>query len=483
MSLSSALSIAQSSLLNTGRQTNVVSRNVMEQNNGDYARRTAVLSSSAPGARVVVIQRATNEQLFRQNLSAVSAYSGQATLYIGLDHLNLRVNGVENAMSPAASITELQKALQIYSAAPSNRTLADNAINAAREVVRSLNDGATSIQAFRAETDQEISYAVDDLNNLLAQFKDANNRIVAGTRAGRDVNDQLDRRDGLLKQISDYLPISTITRSDNDMVIMTSDGTTVFETIPRSIAFEASPAYPAGEAGNKIYIDGVPVPIGSGGSVGAGGKLAALVQLRDSVAVTMQSQLDEIARGLINAFAETNPSAPPPGDPMAGLFTTPPPAPGMPLTGLVHGLASAISLNPDFVTHPEYLRDGGANGAGYVHNPGGSSYAELIIAYSQRLDEPMSFDPAAGIGDTASVAAYSANSIGWFQGLRQEASRAAETKEALAVRSAEALSNMTGVNVDMEMSMLLDLEHSYQASARLIKAVDEMLAALLAAVR
>ena len=46
-------------------------------------------------------------------------------------------------------------------------------------------------------------------------------------------------------------------------------------------------------------------------------------------------------------------------------------------------------------------------------------------------------------------------------------------------RTAEALSNDTGVNVDQEMSLLLDLEHSYQASARLIKAVDDMLAALL----
>jgi flagellar hook-associated protein 1 FlgK len=33
------------------------------------------------------------------------------------------------------------------------------------------------------------------------------------------------------------------------------------------------------------------------------------------------------------------------------------------------------------------------------------------------------------------------------------------------------------------MSMLLDLEHTYEASARLIKAVDDMLASLLVAVR
>ena len=61
MSLSTALNIAQSSILNTGRQTSVVSRNVLESNNPDYARRSGVLSSTAPGARVIEIQRATND--------------------------------------------------------------------------------------------------------------------------------------------------------------------------------------------------------------------------------------------------------------------------------------------------------------------------------------------------------------------------------------------------------------------------------------
>ncbi|TIU54803.1 MAG: flagellar hook-associated protein FlgK, partial [Mesorhizobium sp.] len=53
---------------------------------------------------------------------------------------------------------------------------------------------------------------------------------------------------------------------------------------------------------------------------------------------------------------------------------------------------------------------------------------------------------------------------------------------ALATRTAEALSNDTGVNVDQEMSLLLDLEHTYQASARMMKTVDDMLDALMNAV-
>ena len=94
----------------------------------------------------------------------------------------------------------------------------------------------------------------------------------------------------------------------------------------------------------------------------------------------------------------------------------------------------------------------------------------------------MAFDSSAGITATSGVSDYAANAIGWFEGVRQQASTNADAKEALAARTAEVLSNDTGVNVDQEMSLLLDLEHTYQASARMMKTVDDMLNALLSAV-
>ena len=230
----------------------------------------------------------------------------------------------------------------------------------------------------------------------------------------------------------------------------------------------------------------MPVDLAAGGNTNASGRIAGMIQLRDGVTVTMQSQLDEIARGLIAAFAETSPTNALPAAP--GLFTWSG-APAMPAAGtLVNGLAGQIRLNPAIDSaqggNPELLRDGGANGAGYVHNTGSNaSYSGLLIAYGDRIDAPMAFDPATGIDASSSLSDYSTAAIGWFDGMRKEASNAANSKEALAVRTAEALSNETGVNIDMEMSLLLDLEHSYEASSRLIRAVDEMLAALLDAVR
>ncbi|MEI9402770.1 flagellar hook-associated protein FlgK [Mesorhizobium argentiipisi] len=482
MSLSSALSIAQSALLATSKQTSVVSRNVADASNPDYTRRIAVVTSTAPGARAVEIQRVANDLLFRQNLSALSAWSGQSALYNGMDQLDLSVNGVDNASSPSTAIANLQKALQLYATTPSNQNLGTSVVDAAKQVVNSLNSGTQAIQDFRTRADSQIATAINDLNSLLSQFQDANKAVISGTRSGTDVSDALDQRDALLKKISEYVPVSTFTRGDNDMVITTKDGATLFETVPRSVAFTPSSGYSAGTPGNTVYIDNVPVSAGAADNTTADGKLAGLLKLRDGVALTMQSQLDEIARGLVTAFAETAPSQPN----AAGLFTWPG-APAIPFAGtLVDGLAGTISVNaafdPSAGGNPALLRDGGANGAAYVVNTGGASYADLLISYGNKLDQPMAFDSSAGIAASSGVSDYAANAIGWFEGVRQQASANADSKQALAARTAEALSNDTGVNVDQEMSLLLDLEHTYQASAHMMKTVSDMLDALMSAV-
>ena len=75
-------------------------------------RRIAVVTSTAPGARSVDIQRAANDLLFQNNLRRCPRWSGQSTLYNGMERLGLAVNGVDNASSAATAIGNLQQALQ-----------------------------------------------------------------------------------------------------------------------------------------------------------------------------------------------------------------------------------------------------------------------------------------------------------------------------------------------------------------------------------
>jgi flagellar hook-associated protein 1 FlgK len=120
------------------------------------------------------------------------------------------------------------------------------------------------------------------------------------------------------------------------------------------------------------------------------------------------------------------------------------------------------------------LRDGGINGAAYNANPSGAaSFSAQLDASSRSLTTPVAFDVAAGLSTIDSLMDFAADSIGWLELNRSEAD-ASLHRPAKPSGSARwrPYSNDTGVSLDEEMSLLLELEQSYKASARLISAVD-----------
>lgn len=485
MSLSSATSTAQSSLSNYATQTSILSRNISNASNTDYSKRSAALATSTAGAQIVSIQRAQDEVLLRKSISSTSTASGQETLLAGLTSLKDILGGNDYESAPATLIATMRDTLSSYAAKPGESTLAQVAIADANTVAIGLRDASAAVQDTRYQADQEISRQVNTLNQLLADFETSNKAIYSGTQSGKDVSAELDQRDSLLKQISGIIGVTTVSRSGNDMAIYTSDGTTLFETVARPVTFEASSGFAAGIEGNPIYVDGVALAAGEGATTTARGSLQALLQIRDEYAPTVQAQLDEVARALIVTFAETDQSAVPALPDAPGLFTW---GGGTVPTGatVVAGIAATITINPALVQSlggdPQLLRDGGINGVAYNANTAGNaSFSSLLDSYVLGLDTPMAFDPAAGLSASGSVLDFAADSVGWLELNRSEANSANETREATRYRTSEALSNATGVSLDEELSMLLELEQSYKASARLISVVDEMLKALMAA--
>lgn len=487
MSLGSALQIAQNSLLNVTRQTNVVSRNITDASNEDYVHRRGVVESNDFGSRVVVNRNRADNQLVSSSLQASADAEAQGLIASRLEQLNLSLNGIDGSRSPATLLTRLHDSIQVYSANPSNTLLGVAVVQEAGSLSASLNDASALLQNFRVSTDVEIGQEVAKLNEQLAEFHQANIDVVDGTRLARDVNDALDRRDAALREITKIVPVNVLTRENSDSVLITKGGATLFEGIPRNVTFEPNSAYIPTTPGNEVRIDGVPVLGGQGGNTDAGGSLAALVQLRDSSTTTLQNQLDEIARGLVSAFAEVDRSGA--GLPAQTGLLSYSGSPTLPVAGAtIPGLASEIRVNtaydPTQGGDASLLRDGGFNGAAYVENPtGGSSFADRLITLAQGLDGEQSFDPSAQLGTSTSLLNFAGQASGWLDGQRSDASHALTSKEALRDRLQEKISNQTGVNIDEEMAVLLQLERSYEASARLIATVDEMLQTLLATVR
>ncbi|WP_086997643.1 flagellar hook-associated protein FlgK [Rhizobium sullae] len=494
MSLISALNTAQSIFNNTGAQSSVVSNNIANAGNKDYVRRQAMLTTSLNGAQVVKINRAQEDALLRQYLKSNSQDSAQQTLLNGLEDIKSVIGGNAYETAPSTYLTAFRDKLSAFRAAPNSTIAAQGAITAAQDVVNSLNNATSAVQQVRTNADKSIANSVEELNELLAQFETANNAVKSATSSGADPSQALDQRDALLKQISGIVGVTTVTRDNNDMVLYTSDGVTLFETIPRTVTFKPTQSYGASTDGNGVYIDGVALGKGSGGTTSAQGSLQALLQLRDEVAPTFQSQLDEIAKGLVALFSETNTTA---TSTQPGLFTWTLPSGatgGTPTTAtIIDGIAGSISVNPAVVTSlggdPMKLRDGSINGAAFNQNTAanGGYTAQLDKLYTA-MGAKMDFDPgtgvigfnsATGIDSNVSIMDFSSNSIGWFEQYRSDASGAAENTAAAYSRSDEAYSNETGVNLDEELTLLLDIEQSYKAATKILNAVDEMLKSLL----
>ena len=482
MSLSAAMKTAQSSFSNVGLQSAVASKNIANASNPAYARRAAILATATSGATVVETQRAQNEALLKQNLLSISKAGGQDTLLAGLTQMKMMLGGEDYELAPSTYLAKLRDNLQTFADKPNEVSLAETVVSDAIDVANSLNSTSQSLQKLRAEADADIDTAVVELNRLLKEFRTYNDQVRQGTAAGTDVNDALDQRDKLLTEISAIVGVNTVTRANNDLALYTSDGTVLFETVERSVSFQPTATYTATVGGNQVLIDGVPVQAGAGGNTSARGSIAALLQIRDHTAPTFQAQLDEMARGLINMFSENTA-----GGVVDGLFIRNGVAVGDDLSvdTVVPGLSTVIKVNPEVITsqggNAMRLRDGIYE---TFNNPGGeplASFSDLLNNYASAFEKPMTFGTEAAIDTTSTILAFASGSVGWLEEIRSAATTAGDDKNALLGRTQEALQNVTSVSLDEELALLLDLEQSYKASAKLVAAVDEMITALMQA--
>lgn len=495
MSLSVALRVAQSALAARQTESSVIARNIAGAQDAGYSRKSVVLSQvytsngQSGGVRVDGIQRVTDSALYSSLLKSTSIGTSQEAILQGLSRMEETINDTELEMSPAAKLGELQLSLQTFASDPNNAILAQDVLQTAKDMASTLQSSSALVQGVRAKADSDMAASVKEINNLLTQLEGLNSVIVKGTQSGADVTDALDSRDQVLLALSEEIGITTLDRANGDIVVYTDSGVTLFETAAREVSFDHTVVYDATTVGNAVYVDGVPVagpgsmmPINSG-------RLHGLAELRDDVAVTYQNQLDEVARGLIEAFAESDQVGT--GPDQAGLFTWPG-APAVPATSTLQvGLASQIVVNPnadpDQGGNLDLIRDGGISDPldpDYSYNPSGAAgFAGRLQELVEAFDADRVFDGGVELDPSDSLAGFAASSVSWLESSRKTMTGNVEVQSVILGRTAENLNNTTGVNIDEEMTLLLDIERAYSAASRLISAVDSMLEDLLAAAR
>jgi flagellar hook-associated protein 1 FlgK len=478
MSLSVALNTAKSSLQAAGVQTSVTSRNISNEGVSYYSRKIAnSVTIAGGGVRVAGIERASDTALFKAMLKSTSGASAQQALLEGLTKLSETVGDPELEQSPAAKLGKLTNALQQYAAGPENSILAQAVLGAAQDMATTLNQATATVQDVRGTADADMAESVIRINGLLSQFESINNAIVKGTVSGSDITDYLDTRDGIVAKLSEEIGVSVVIRENNDAVLYTDGGVTLFETRPREVRFQPTTVYDATTVGNAVYVDGVPIVGGNSTMPSTTGRLYGFAVLRDDVAVTYQNQLDEIARGLINVFRENDGVTDYPG-----IFTSP--AGTVPAAALVQpGLAGVIMINPAIDPDQGGNLDSIRDGINVDYNLDDvAGFDERLNAIVTEMAQPRNFDPAAGSDPTNTLMDFATSSVSWVEFNRQQTDHEATYQMTIYERSNEALMNATGVNLDDELARMLELERTYGASSKLISAVDSMLKNLLDAV-
>ena len=480
MSLSHALSNALSGLTASSRMAEIVSANLANVLTDGYGRRSVDLSAQTIGGRgggvtIDGISRRTDRAMIADRRTTESALSRQETLAKTLTRLETAVGVTGDDTALGGRIAALEQALVAASADPGSDIRLAAVVDRFGDVTATIRSSAKAISKLREEADQSIKTQVGTLNAALKQMESLNDDIVRATSRGQDASALLDHRQVVIDQIATIVPIRELDRQNGRIALATLAGTTLIDGAAAGIGFQPSStitpdmSFGAGTL-SGLTLNGQPVDLGNGIGKLAGGSLGAAFTLRDDTLVTAQAGLDAVARDLIERFQN---SAVDPtlaiGD--AGLLTDS----GIafdPLNAV--GLAARIAVNtaidPAQGGALYRLRDG-VNAA--TAGPVGS--AVQLDAWLDALDTPLVLATGGSAGSASDNASAFVSGIGATL-LSNEADISFTTARFNRFREAEL---SLGVDSDEEMQLLLLIEQSYAANARVIQTVESLFQTLM----
>ena len=482
MTLSSALNAAMTGLRSASRSSELISSNISNASTPGYARRTLEITSNSgalqSGVRINGVVRHADAQILadRRLASAEFGYRSDTTRF--LTSIEDVIGTPDQAGSLSARLSDFDNSLILASSRPDAAERLDGTALAARDLVDAINTASENLQDARSQADRNIAAQVNRLNDTLASVQEVNSQITAALSRNSDTAALQDQRQVLIDEISEMVPVRVVPRDFGAVALFSTGGAILLDGSAASVEFDPSNAvtpYMSVEDGtlSGLTISGFSVSTSSETGRLRGGTLGAQFEIRDELGPEMQTQLDALARDLIERFED--PAVDPtltPGQP--GLFTDQ----GASFDPLAEeGLASRISLNaivdPAQTGETWRIRDGlGAAAPGEIGN------ATIINALSDALSNartPMSGDFGTGTFSALDLTSALSSQLGTdrLRSDQQLSFASAQFNELTQLQLAD------GVDTDVEIQRLMLVEQAYAANARVIQTVDEMLDTLM----
>jgi flagellar hook-associated protein 1 FlgK len=467
VSLISALNTASTALQTMQSAIQVVSENVANAQNPNYAQRTAVLAELPNGVGVGVekVQRATDAALQTQSLDQSSLSSRDSTLSTLYGLLNDATGGNTTTPPLTTTATAFQQAWQTYETTPEDSAAQTALLGAASDLTQAVTGTAAGVEQLATTAQGNVGSDIATLNSDLSDIETLNKNIVSEQAANIPVADLQDQRDAKVAEIASLVSIRTVARPDGSLSVFTPGGLALLDRTASNFSWD----------GTNITLTGSPGSLNS--SFQNGGIGATLGFLRtDNAAVQstdpnlgalqkLRNQLDSFAQSFYDTAAATPPAfeaaydgaSTEPGELASSFFTT------------SDGAATANRF--DLAVNPQLL-----NGSGQVKQAAAPAVVAALTQGSQSLNTGGLAISGQTYAQVANAIVANTSSSGAF------VASAAKSSSAISSALTTRLSGETGVNIDQEMSNLVVLQNSYAAAARVLTTVNSMLTDLMTVV-
>lgn len=386
-----SLSSALSGLRIYQQQIDVISNNVANVGTEGYTRKILPQSSQIVNGRSIgvlgeTIIRNVDTRVQRDlwtQISSTEFNSVQASYLSRIDQFH---GAPSDNVSVAAEISKLQDNFSALASEPDNQFLLADVVSQAQDTANKINDLSDYLTTIRNDVQNEASVTVTSINDLLKQISALNSDIRFTKITGGSTAAAEDKRDQAIKELAQYMDITTFRRSDGIVTVQTSQGVEIASDKVTELYFKPAPlsattSYPASAAG--IYV-GDPTQNANAINItetNIGGTLGGLIELRDYSFPKQMAQLDELAHKLARRFEEqglrlfTDVSGSVPADTPPDPTTDPP----TPVTYV--GFSSQIRVNKYIVNDPSLVQKGTTT-TGSALKTGDNSLIRRVIEYT-----------------------------------------------------------------------------------------------------
>ena len=408
---------------------------------GDHSQ-VPVSEGLGDGVAIGSIQRARDQFLDTQVREATADQSYQSTVQSTLTQVNAAF-GEPSDTGINSALGKFFNGFHDLSNNPEDIGIRATTVQNGDALARVFQGVGQRLKALAASVDSHIALDVKTINDSSAEIAALNVTIKQESVAGHPVSGLLDQRDLLLDKLSGLANITTQANSDGTVNVSVGSQALVVG----SDKYTVTPASLTAQGDLKQ------------------GELAGLIAARTQVG-GYQDKLNTLAASVVSQVNAVHRAG-------AGLDGTT----GVDFFTVTAGKeAATIAVNPTLENSPAKLAAAAAPAppASPVPPPGDSANAALLAGLKDKTSAAAG-DPLGG----GTLSGFYQGTVSDAGGRTAAAKSAAAAAKATLTQLSQQRDSVTGVSTDSEMVNMLKYQRAYQASARVVQTMDDMIGTLI----